>query len=99
SVVNHCTQVPDDGMFFSITSPVLGSITEILSTVCCATHRLWYLSNAIPYGRLYALVSSCILLNVPSNGSKTDTACPACSAMYSFPVWVSNVMAVGSSKV
>src|SRR5574340_329397 len=74
SDVNHCTHVLDEGRLFSITSPVLVFIIEILSMVCCATQRLWYLSNAIPYGRLSGLESSCIFLNDLSNGSKTDIA-------------------------
>src|ERR687887_440300 len=48
STVKYWMSDPEIGILASLLSPVLGSITAILSITCSAIHRLPFLSIAIP---------------------------------------------------
>src|ERR671931_1178268 len=50
SANKYWTSAPEIGTLTSLLSPVLGSITAILSIRCSAIHRLPFLSMAMPKG-------------------------------------------------
>src|SRR5581483_626638 len=80
SEVKYWTNDPAIGILASLLSPVLGSITAILSIRCSATHRLPLLSMAMPKGAPDSLGDG-YLWKVPRSMLNAVTVWLVCSEM------------------